>query len=160
MATRAFLQTLCTPSPQALIASAVLDWRLGRRGGSAHLLRGQRCNTRMGQAMDGRCHSRARPRGRAQRLRACRDGRRPRMLQAGAGLAFYLFLAEDESPPTRALGRSLVVFNLSLLPGALPLALRLRLIQAAAPMTAVARPDRTHRACPDTVRVRQAGLRS
>ena len=81
-------------------------------------------------------------------------------LLAGAGLAFYLFLAEDEPPRTRALGRSLVVFNISLLPGALPLALRLHLIQAAAPMTAVARPDRTHRACPDTVRVRQAGLRS
>ena len=62
-------------------------------------------------------------------------------LLAGAGLAFYLFLAEDESPPTRALGRSLVVFNISLLPGALPLALRLRLVQAAASMTAVARPQ-------------------
>ena len=61
--------------------------------------------------------------------------------QAGAGLAFYLLLAEDESPSARSLGRSLVVLNISLLPGALPLALRLRLVQAAASMMAVARPQ-------------------
>ena len=83
MATRAFLQTLCTPSPQALIASAVLDWRLGRRGGSSRLLRGQSCSAGVDQALDGRCRSKARPGGRARRLRARRAGRWPRLPPCG-----------------------------------------------------------------------------
>ena len=58
---------------------------------------------------------------------------------AGGGLAFYLFLANPEAMPTRALGRSLVVFNISLALSALQLALRLRLAQAAVNMTS-ARP--------------------
>ena len=68
-------------------------------------------------------------------LRAARSA-----LLEGGGVAFYLFLlANPESVPTRAIGRSLFVFNTSLSLGALPLALRLRLAQAAVDMSS-ARP--------------------
>jgi hypothetical protein len=143
MATTAVLQTLCRPSPLALAAAAALHaWTGDWVDAAAELaffvvkVAALAWTRRWTGAAVAEYGLEDAP-GDSERaaMAACHG-----CLLAGAGLAFYLFLAEDESPPARALGRSLVVFNISLLPGALPLALRLRLVQAAASMAAVARP--------------------
>jgi len=143
MATRAPLQTLCTPLPLALAASTALhawtgDWVDAAAALTFFVVKVAALTwTRhwTGAAVAERGLE-DEPGDSEHAAVAAGHG----CLLAGAGLAFYLYLAEDESAPTRALGRSLVVFNISLLPGALPLALRLRLVQAATFMAGVARP--------------------
>ncbi len=144
MAGKALLQTLCAPSPLALAASAALHAWNGDSADAAAALAffvvkvAALTWTRHWTGAAVAEHGLEDAPGESERA-AMAAGRG--CLLAGAGLAFYLYLADpDESAPTRALGRSLVVFNISLLPGALPLALRLRLVQAATFMAGVARP--------------------
>ena len=136
------LQTIRSPSPVVLFASAALHfWSGDNADGAAALaaclLKAAALSwTRFwtstveaqigGEQQTGDAEKAAATAGRVCTL-------------AGGGLAFYGFLANPESVPTRAVGRSLVVFNISLALGALQLALRLRLAQAAVNMTS-ARP--------------------
>ena len=144
MAMKKILRTVCTPSPLALAASAVLHAWAGNWIDTAAALTFFVVKV---AALAWARHWTGAAVAKHGLEDAPSDSERVAIaaghgcILAGAGLAFYLFLAEDESPPTRALGRSLVVFNISLLPGALPLAVRLRLVQAATSMIPVAQPQ-------------------
>ena len=133
-----FLQTIRSPSPAVLLSSAALHFWSGDNvdGGAALAL----CLLKVaalswtrfwtstveaqigGEQQPGDAEKAATAAGRVCTL-------------AGGALAFYLFLADPESVPSRSLGRSLVVFNTALSLGALPLALRLRLSQTAVNLT-------------------------
>ena len=116
MVAKTLLQALCTPSPLALAASAFLhawtgDW-VDAAAALTYLvvkvaaLAWTRHWTGAVVAEHGLEDAPSDPERAAV---AAGHG----CLLAGAGLAFYLLLAEDASPSARSLGRSLVVLNIS-----------------------------------------------